>query len=261
MRTSELFSSDAEGGEVCGCGMIATIRRPSTTTGRTYRWSPCRIYVDADRHSTGVAAGVDVASLDFVRPSGYDWIWLGTNEANTRAVRFYEKYGFRIVGKRTFCVADSIGGDHVLARPAMVVVHDRLRPLWVYGATGLQANRRRVPAGPDSSHRIALVDVHSETRVRAMTSGSTGRCSSPTPPTPGARPNWAKSTTVQDHRRSVLEVSACRWSRPARRQGPIYADLAGEVLFMRESIERYDAVAKKSGARIVHASGSDLDPV
>ena len=76
-----------------------------------------RIYVDADRHSTGVAAELMQASLDVVRHTGHDWIWLGTNEANTRAVRFYEKYGFRIVGKRTFCVADSIECDHVLARP------------------------------------------------------------------------------------------------------------------------------------------------
>jgi short subunit dehydrogenase-like uncharacterized protein len=42
--------------------------------------------------------------------------------------------------------------------------------------------------------------------------------------------------------------------------GADYADLAGEVLFMRDSIDRYDAVAKESGARIVHASGFDSIP-
>ncbi|MGB3014440.1 MAG: saccharopine dehydrogenase NADP-binding domain-containing protein, partial [Candidatus Nanopelagicales bacterium] len=42
--------------------------------------------------------------------------------------------------------------------------------------------------------------------------------------------------------------------------GTNYADLAGEVLFMRESIERFDEVAKVSGARIVHASGFDSIP-
>jgi short subunit dehydrogenase-like uncharacterized protein len=42
--------------------------------------------------------------------------------------------------------------------------------------------------------------------------------------------------------------------------GTNYADLAGEVLFMRESIERFDQVAKESGARIVHASGFDSIP-
>ena len=42
--------------------------------------------------------------------------------------------------------------------------------------------------------------------------------------------------------------------------GTNYADLAGEVLFMRESIERFDQVAKETGARIVHASGFDSIP-
>ncbi len=42
--------------------------------------------------------------------------------------------------------------------------------------------------------------------------------------------------------------------------GTHYADLAGEVLFMRQSIERYDEIAKETGARIVHASGFDSVP-
>ena len=42
--------------------------------------------------------------------------------------------------------------------------------------------------------------------------------------------------------------------------GTHYADLAGEVLFMRESAERLHAVAQRSGARIVHACGFDSIP-
>lgn len=42
--------------------------------------------------------------------------------------------------------------------------------------------------------------------------------------------------------------------------GTHYADLAGEVLFMRESIDRFDEAARESGARIVHASGFDSIP-
>lgn len=52
----------------------------------------------------------------------------------------------------------------------------------------------------------------------------------------------------------LVLVEACA------RAGTDYADLAGEVLFMRDSIDRYDAVAKESGARIVHASGFDSIP-
>ncbi len=42
--------------------------------------------------------------------------------------------------------------------------------------------------------------------------------------------------------------------------GTHYADLAGEVLFMRETARRLHAVAERSGARIVHACGFDSVP-
>src|SRR3954447_5779681 len=42
--------------------------------------------------------------------------------------------------------------------------------------------------------------------------------------------------------------------------GTHYADLAGEVLFMRRSIDTVDAPARASGARIVHCCGFDSIP-
>ena len=42
--------------------------------------------------------------------------------------------------------------------------------------------------------------------------------------------------------------------------GTHYCDITGEVLFMRDSIERADAPAKSTGARIVHACGFDSIP-
>jgi short subunit dehydrogenase-like uncharacterized protein len=43
-------------------------------------------------------------------------------------------------------------------------------------------------------------------------------------------------------------------------QGTDYADLAGEVLFMRDAIDRFEDVAKQNGARIVHTCGFDSIP-
>lgn len=43
-------------------------------------------------------------------------------------------------------------------------------------------------------------------------------------------------------------------------RGTHYADLTGEVPFMRRSIDRADAVARESGARIVHTCGFDSIP-
>ena len=62
-------------------------------------------------------------------------------------------------------------------------------------------------------------------------------------------------TTVGPYRRYGLPVvEACA------RAGTHYADLTGEVLFMHEAIERFDAPARASGARIVHTCGFDSIP-
>lgn len=62
-------------------------------------------------------------------------------------------------------------------------------------------------------------------------------------------------TTVGPYAKHGLPVvEACA------RAGTHYADLAGEVPFIREAIDRYDVLAKTSGARIVHSCGYDSVP-
>ncbi|HEX2084270.1 MAG TPA: saccharopine dehydrogenase NADP-binding domain-containing protein [Solirubrobacteraceae bacterium] len=63
------------------------------------------------------------------------------------------------------------------------------------------------------------------------------------------------ATTVGPYRRYGLPlVEACAEA------GTHYADLTGEVLFMRDTIDRFHATAEGSGARIVHNCGFDSIP-
>jgi len=65
----------------------------------------------------------------------------------------------------------------------------------------------------------------------------------------------AVATTVGPYRAyGAALVEACAAA------GTHYADLTGETLFMRETIQRFDAPAKASGARIVHTCGFDSIP-
>jgi len=65
----------------------------------------------------------------------------------------------------------------------------------------------------------------------------------------------AVATTVGPYRRyGVALVEACAAAATH------YADLTGETLFMRETIQRFDAPAKASGARVVHTCGFDSIP-
>lgn len=62
-------------------------------------------------------------------------------------------------------------------------------------------------------------------------------------------------STVGPYRHQGLPlVGACAAA------GTDYADLAGEVLFERESIDRYHGVATATGARVVHGCGFDSIP-
>ncbi|WP_026912533.1 saccharopine dehydrogenase family protein [Patulibacter minatonensis] len=70
-----------------------------------------------------------------------------------------------------------------------------------------------------------------------------------------ARSTRVVITTVGPYARYGLPlVAACAEA------GTHYADLTGETLFMRKSIDSADAVAKESGARIVHTAGFDSIP-
>lgn len=65
----------------------------------------------------------------------------------------------------------------------------------------------------------------------------------------------AVATTVGPYRKYGMKlVEACA------KGGTHYADLTGEVHFMRDTIDQFDAVAKESGARIVHNCGFDSIP-
>ena len=62
-------------------------------------------------------------------------------------------------------------------------------------------------------------------------------------------------TTVGPYRpRGLPLVAACAEA------GTDYIDLSGEVLFQRDGIDRYHAVAERTGARIVHGCGFDSIP-
>jgi short subunit dehydrogenase-like uncharacterized protein len=70
-----------------------------------------------------------------------------------------------------------------------------------------------------------------------------------------ARSARVVATTVGPYRpRGLPLVAACAEA------GTDYIDLSGEVLFERDSIDRYHEVAARTGARIVHSCGFDSIP-
>jgi GNAT superfamily N-acetyltransferase len=72
-----------------------------------------KFYVMPDHHGGVVSAPLMSASLDAARARDAAAVWLGVNEENERANRFYEKNGFAIVGRKKFLVGTRYEDDHV----------------------------------------------------------------------------------------------------------------------------------------------------
>lgn len=115
MAGAELYVIDGADGELVGYSMLA-FDEPPVDNDWEQPIEVRRIYIDAVAHGSGLAGQLMDAALARARERGHDWIWLGTNQENERALRFYAKCGFHIVGRRTFRVGDTLEQDYVLAR-------------------------------------------------------------------------------------------------------------------------------------------------
>jgi ribosomal protein S18 acetylase RimI-like enzyme len=75
-----------------------------------------KIYVLPDYHGGGVSTALMDLALATAEKWGAGRVWLGVNQANQRAQRFYAKSGFKINGTRTFQVGVSIENDYLMVR-------------------------------------------------------------------------------------------------------------------------------------------------
>jgi GNAT superfamily N-acetyltransferase len=75
-----------------------------------------KFYVLLDSHGSGIAAALMAATLDEAAATGAATCWLGVNQQNVRAARFYGKHGFHVVGTKRFLVGDHWHDDHIRER-------------------------------------------------------------------------------------------------------------------------------------------------
>jgi len=81
------------------------------TARPTLELSKC--YVLAGFHGAGVASALVEHVVLWARSNGFAGVWLGVNQQNTRANRFYDKMGFRRAGIKKFLVGDRWEDDFV----------------------------------------------------------------------------------------------------------------------------------------------------
>src|SRR5690606_31397820 len=115
-----IFVAEAEGA-LAGYTMLVTGEptdadvAAAVTLRPTVELSKC--YVHPGAHGAGVASALMTESLAEAAASGARGIWLGVNQLNARAQRFYGKHGFTRVGVKRFLVGERYEDDYVYERP------------------------------------------------------------------------------------------------------------------------------------------------
>lgn len=74
-----------------------------------------RIYVASEWQGRGVASELLQNALDTASKAGCDRLWLGVWEHNAKAMAFYRKFGFEIVGSHAFMLGQDRQRDLVMS--------------------------------------------------------------------------------------------------------------------------------------------------
>ncbi|BBX74120.1 GNAT family N-acetyltransferase [Mycobacterium shinjukuense] len=75
-----------------------------------------KLYLLPDQHGTGAATALMDKALATAAEWGARRVWLGVNQKNQRAQRFYAKCGFTINGTRTFQLGAHQEDDYIMVR-------------------------------------------------------------------------------------------------------------------------------------------------
>ena len=109
------------GGELLGYSLLVARATRDPDVAAVLAELPCtelsKCYVHPDHHGMGAAAELMQASIAAAAGAGARGLWLGVNNQNARAIRFYAKSGFRQVGTKSFTLGNTVEHDFVLERP------------------------------------------------------------------------------------------------------------------------------------------------
>jgi ribosomal protein S18 acetylase RimI-like enzyme len=100
--------------DLLGYAQLRVRPAPTEAGGEDAGVELARIYLDRAWHGRGAGALLLSEAGRVARDLGADAIWLGVWERNGRAIAFYEKHGFRIVGAQPFRIGEEVHHDLVM---------------------------------------------------------------------------------------------------------------------------------------------------
>lgn len=103
--------------KIRGYAQLLVGSRPDCVLESTAPAALQRIYVDHAWHGRGIAQELLRLVEAEARGRGCDRLWLAVWEINDRAISFYGKSGFAVVGRQGFPIGNEVQSDFVMAKP------------------------------------------------------------------------------------------------------------------------------------------------
>ncbi|MGH3723574.1 MAG: GNAT family N-acetyltransferase [Mycobacterium sp.] len=120
VRDNRVLVARANGDTIVGYAMLVDGVTEDPDVQRAVTLRPAmqlsKMYVLHEFHQAGVAGALMTAALAEAAGLGAAGLWLGVNQENERAQRFYTKHGFSRSGTKTFRVGERLENDYVMQR-------------------------------------------------------------------------------------------------------------------------------------------------
>jgi ribosomal protein S18 acetylase RimI-like enzyme len=97
--------------------MIVARRSPHAALAPTAPAELRKLYLHPTAHGIGLSSALLHCALSILNAEGPRPIWLSTYSENFRAIAFYKKWGFEIVGEQIFIVGTDHQKDVLMLRP------------------------------------------------------------------------------------------------------------------------------------------------
>jgi ribosomal protein S18 acetylase RimI-like enzyme len=110
---SSHFLLGYEGKKVIGYAMLREEPHPDFVSGSN-PIELIRFYVTPEVIGLGYGSELMRICLEEALTMGHTTIWLATWQKNERAIRFYERWGFRIVGNATYVIGEDVTDDFIM---------------------------------------------------------------------------------------------------------------------------------------------------
>lgn len=109
-----------------------------------------RIYVSQDFQGAGLGRLLMTYALDFAAEKRFAYVWLGVWEKNARAIRFYERNGFRKFATHVFVMGDDAQTDWLMRKDLAA-----MREYAVAPCSGVGFDVKK-------GEKVAVIDVEGE---------------------------------------------------------------------------------------------------